>query len=208
MAGSCRAASGCSGITQTHYDVITVSSGAGGGSRADSALNLREPLIPLRLIAASAVIAFGFDRLSKVLIVHWLDLASVGIIEVQPPFLVLKMAWNKGINFGLFSVNDSQWVLVMAAVVISFALIVWGHNKSGWIRPLATGAIVGGALGNAFDRVFYGAVADFLNMSCCGFTNPSSFNVADAFIFFGAVFLIVGGRTASKPAFSNADKYK
>lgn len=169
-------------------------------------MNLREPLMPPLRMAVGAVIAFGFDRLSKVLIVHWLRLASVGIIEVQPPYLFLKMAWNKGINFGLFSVNDSQWVLVLTALGISFALIVWGHNKSGWIRPLAIGAIVGGALGNAFDRVFYGAVADFLNMSCCGITNPSSFNVADAFIFCGAIFLIVGGRTASKPAFSNSDK--
>ena len=84
--------------------------------------------------------------------------------------------------------------------------MIWGCNKSGWLRPLAIGAIVGGALGNAFDRVFYGAVADFLNMSCCGITNPSSFNVADAFIFCGALFLVVGGRTASRPAFTNSDK--
>ena len=84
--------------------------------------------------------------------------------------------------------------------------MIWGYNKSGWLRPLAIGAIVGGALGNAFDRVFYGAVADFLNMSCCGITNPSSFNVADAFIFCGALFLIVGGRTTSRPAFTNSDK--
>jgi signal peptidase II len=82
-------------------------------------------------MAVAAVIAFGLDRLSKILIVHWLGLASVGIIEVQPPYLVLKMAWNKGINFGLFSFNDSQWVLVLIAVVISFALMIWGCNKSG-----------------------------------------------------------------------------
>ena len=162
--------------------------------------------MPLLRMAVAAVIAFGLDRLSKILVVHWLGLASVGIIEVQPPYLVLKMAWNKGINFGLFSVNDSQWVLVLIALVISCALMIWGYNKSGWLRPMAVGAIVGGALGNAFDRVFYGAVADFLNMSCCGITNPSSFNIADAFIFCGALFLIVGGRTTSKPAFTNSDK--
>jgi len=157
-------------------------------------------------MAVAAVIAFGLDRVSKILVVHWLGLSSVGIIEVQPPYLVLKMAWNKGINFGLFRVNDSQWVLMLLALVISCALMIWGYNKSGWIRPLAIGAIVGGALGNAFDRVFYGAVADFLNMSCCGITNPSSFNVADAFIFCGAVLLVVGGRTASGPASTSSDK--
>ena len=162
--------------------------------------------MPLLRMAVAAVIAFGLDRLSKILVVHWLGLASAGIIEVQPPYLVLKMAWNRGIIFGLFSVNDSQWVLVTIALVISCALMIWGCNKSGWLRPLAIGAIVGGALGNAFDRVFYGAVADFLNMSCCGITNPSSFNVADAFIFCGALFLVVGGRSASRPAFTSPDK--
>ena len=45
-----------------------------------------------------------------------------------------------------------------------------------------TGAVVGGALGNAFDRVIYGAVTDFLNMSCCGINNPYSFNIADVLI--------------------------
>jgi signal peptidase II len=49
---------------------------------------------------------------------------------------------------------------------------------------------VGGALGNALDRVLYGAVADFLNMSCCGIRNPYAFNLADVFIFAGAAGLI------------------
>jgi signal peptidase II len=51
--------------------------------------------------------------------------------------------------------------------------------------------VIGGAIGNVFDRLLYGAVADFLNMSCCGFENPYSFNVADISIFIGAVGLIL-----------------
>ncbi|MGR2928750.1 signal peptidase II, partial [Acidithiobacillus ferriphilus] len=58
--------------------------------------------------------------------------------------------------------------------------------------PLATGAVVGGALGNAFDRVIYGAVVDYLNMSCCGINNPYSFNVADVLITCGTVFIAIG----------------
>jgi signal peptidase II len=53
------------------------------------------------------------------------------------------------------------------------------------------GMIVGGALGNALDRVVYGAVADFLNMSCCGIQNPFTFNVADIFIFAGAFAIVI-----------------
>jgi signal peptidase II len=149
-------------------------------------------------MAAAAVIAFGLDRLSKILIVQWFDLASLGRIEVQPPYLVLQMAWNKGINFGLFTTDGSAWVLAVSTLVISSALTVWVRNKRGWIQPLAVGSIVGGGLGNAFDRAIYGAVADYLNMSCCGVRNPFSFNVADVFIFCGVLLLIVGGRKDSQ----------
>jgi signal peptidase II len=62
------------------------------------------------------------------------------------------------------------------------------------VSLIAAGAIVGGALGNALDRAIYGAVADFLNMSCCGIANPYAFNVADIGIFAGAITLALGGR--------------
>jgi signal peptidase II len=51
--------------------------------------------------------------------------------------------------------------------------------------------LIGGALGNVIDRIVYGAVADFLNMSCCGFDNPYAFNVADIAIFAGAFGLVL-----------------
>jgi signal peptidase II len=53
------------------------------------------------------------------------------------------------------------------------------------------GLLIGGALGNAYDRIRYGAVVDFLNMSCCGIQNPYAFNVADIFIFVGAIGLAI-----------------
>lgn len=155
--------------------------------------------MPLPRMAVGALIAFGFDRLSKILIIHWLDLASLGVIEVRPPYLVLKMAWNKGVNFGLLDEPGNWWGLVAVALAVSLVLTIWVRNKRGWIRPLAVGCIVGGALGNAFDRVIYGAAADYLNMSCCGIRNPYSFNAADVFIFGGAIALIVGGRARPSP---------
>ena len=51
--------------------------------------------------------------------------------------------------------------------------------------------VIGGALGNAIDRLLYGAVADFINITCCGFRNPYSFNLADVFIFIGLIGLLV-----------------
>ena len=56
---------------------------------------------------------------------------------------------------------------------------------------VGAGLVVGGAIGNVIDRVLYGAVADFLNMSCCGIVNPFVFNVADIAIFAGAGVLIL-----------------
>jgi signal peptidase II len=56
---------------------------------------------------------------------------------------------------------------------------------------MSLGLIIGGALGNALDRAIFGAVMDFLNMSCCGIRNPYTFNIADIFIFAG-VFGVIG----------------
>jgi signal peptidase II len=146
------------------------------------------------LIAGGAVLAV--DRLSKWWVVEWMDLEHLGRIEVLPPYLNFVMAWNRGINFGLFAEFPEvmRWVLVVVALAISVALIWWvlrrGAREEGKERTstLAWGAgvIIGGALGNAWDRLQYEAVADFLNMSCCGIDNPFAFNIADVAIFAGA----------------------
>ncbi|MEM9477191.1 MAG: signal peptidase II [Pseudomonadota bacterium] len=141
----------------------------------------------------TGVFIFVLDQVTKVIIVHWMNLKSVGAIDVLPPYLNLRMAWNRGINFGLFA-NDGdimRWTLIALALMIS-AWVVWWINREGgnhWAM-ISAGLLVGGALGNVVDRVLYGAVADFLNMSCCGIDNPYAFNVADISIFIGAVGLI------------------
>jgi len=142
-------------------------------------------------MALAALIAFSLDQLSKFAIIHWLDLPSAHTIGVWPPYLNLAMAWNTGVNFGLLSNFDAHWLLVAFSIAASVVLIGWVRNKRGWILPLATGAIVGGALGNAFDRVIYGAVVDFLNMSCCGINNPYSFNIADVLIACGTLLIAI-----------------
>jgi signal peptidase II len=146
-------------------------------------------------IAIASIIAFGLDRLSKIAVVNWLDLPSVHRIAAWPPYLNFVMAWNKGVNFGFLNHFDARWPLVALSIAASLALIAWARNKPGWPLALASGAVVGGALGNAYDRVVYGAVADYINMSCCGFDNPYSFNVADVLIFGGAIVLVLRHET-------------
>ena len=133
------------------------------------------------------------DQVSKVIVVHLLGLISRGTIEVLPPWLVFSMAWNRGVNFGLFAGDSdaARWILIALALAISAWVLVWlSRERPGRWGMISGGLLVGGALGNVVDRVLYGAVADFLNMSCCGIANPYSFNVADIAIFAGAIGLI------------------
>lgn len=139
------------------------------------------------------LITLILDQISKIWVVQWLNLREVGTIEVFPPLLVFRMAWNRGINFGLFAGNDdaSRWILIGLAVVIVLLVFWWVRRESDWKVFVSTGVLIGGALGNVIDRIVYGAVADFLNMSCCGINNPFSFNIADIAIFIGAIGLMI-----------------
>lgn len=146
----------------------------------------------------TALWIFVIDQISKVIVVQWMDLKTIGAIDVLPPVLNFRMAWNTGINFGLFS--TTPWVLIAIALAIVVAVLVWVWREVeiGKWGYISAGLLVGGALGNVIDRIIYGAVADFLNMSCCGIDNPFAFNVADISIFAGAFGLILF--TGNKPA--------
>jgi signal peptidase II len=103
------------------------------------------------------------------------------------------MGWNTGINFGLFSESyfSMRWILVAISLGICLFLLFWSRKLKGNFAPILIGLIIGGAVGNVIDRVRFGAVIDFLNMSCCGINNPYIFNLADIFVFTGLVFLLV-----------------
>ncbi|MEX5727691.1 signal peptidase II [Rhodovulum iodosum] len=148
----------------------------------------------MRALTATALGVFLLDQASKVFVLYGLGLAHRLAIDVVPPFLNLRMAWNRGLNFGLFS-NETdvmRWVFVGVALAVSVWVVLWARSQPGQVAvQLAAGALVGGALGNALDRVVYGAVADFLNMSCCGINNPFAFNIADVGVFAGAIGLVL-----------------
>ena len=85
--------------------------------------------------------------------------------------------------------RGGRWLLIGLTIAISVALIWWVVKRSEPMLAWGAGAVLGGAIGNAWDRVAYGAVADFINNSCCGFQNPFSYNVADVAIFAGAIWI-------------------
>ncbi|MBJ3764125.1 signal peptidase II [Maribius pontilimi] len=147
----------------------------------------------MRSLWITAGVVFALDQLVKWWVVQLMELKTIGSIDVLPPYLNLRMAWNQGINFGLLSGDSdwTRWILIAVALVISAWVVIWMHRERAPRRAMiAGGLLVGGALGNVVDRLIYGAVADFLNMSCCGIDNPYAFNVADIAIFAGALGLI------------------
>lgn len=147
----------------------------------------------MRALVIPAIAMFAIDQASKYGIVWGLDLITLGRIEVMPPYLVFQMGWNEGVNFGLFSgaPDAVRWILVALAVGVCVWVGRWAlRDGSPWVMASA-GLLIGGALGNVIDRLVHGAVADFLNMSCCGIWNPYSFNLADVGVFAGAIGLIL-----------------
>ena len=143
--------------------------------------------------ASYGIIFILIDQISKWFILEQLDLDIIGSYDVYSPFLTLKMGWNTGINFGLFSESyfSMRWILVAISLGICLFLLFWSRKLKGNFAPILIGLIIGGAVGNVIDRVRFVAVIDFLNMSCCGINNPYIFNLADIFVFTGLVFLLV-----------------
>ncbi|MCV2876274.1 signal peptidase II [Rhodobacteraceae bacterium XHP0102] len=154
-----------------------------------------------RLTLIAALFWILVDQASKWTMLLVLDLDRVGQVLVFPPYLNFIMGWNRGINFGLFA--DSPEILRYALIALAVAVSVWmiliGRDSQRTIAAISAGSIAGGALGNAIDRLYHGAVVDFLNMSCCGINNPYTFNIADIGIFAGVFGLLL---------FSNDEKPK
>lgn len=148
----------------------------------------------MRALALAALVTFALDQASKWAVVWQMNLAERLVIEVWPPYLTFRMAWNRGVNFGLFAheAEAVRWALIALALAISAVVLWWIAQPGHGVRArVAAGLLLGGAFGNVIDRVLHGAVADFLNMSCCGIANPFAFNVADAAIFAGAIGLAI-----------------
>lgn len=143
----------------------------------------------------AALLAFAADQASKYAVVHGMELSRRLAIDVFPPLLNFRYGENTGINFGLFEGESDivRWVLIVFSTAVAAAVGLWvrrAHPQSR-IMNICAGLLIGGALGNVLDRLFYGYVLDFLNMSCCGINNPFVFNLADVFIFAGAIGLVV-----------------
>lgn len=135
-------------------------------------------------LAAIAIVLI--DQLSKYWIVHRVNLPARGKIEISGIF-DLTYVQNYGASFGIF--DGMRWPLALLSTVIAAGLLGW---LGGLKRPVAAAGVafvVGGALGNLYDRIAYGYVVDFFDFS--GLMFPWVFNVADMSINVGIAFILL-----------------
>jgi signal peptidase II len=112
---------------------------------------------------------------------------------VLTPWLNLVLTWNHGISFGLFAGAAAPFILMAVSLLVVAALVVWMVRDPRPIAVVSLGLVIGGALGNAIDRLRVGAVADFIDFHVAAWHFPWAFNVADSAISVGVTLILIDG---------------
>ena len=136
------------------------------------------------------IIIFLIDRITKFYILKLAEVENSVDIYITS-FLNLFLIWNKGIAFGLFSMNESviyNIITVIIGLIIFVILLMMRKNEN--IQRYFLALVAGGALGNFYDRIVYMSVPDFIDLHFLGF-HWFVFNVADIFITIGVFCLIL-----------------
>ncbi|MDA9722986.1 signal peptidase II [Candidatus Pelagibacter sp.] len=133
---------------------------------------------------------FLIDRVSKIFILNILE--DTGEVDIYiNSFLNFYLVWNQGIGFGLLSSNEDYFYNLVTVLIVSinFIIIYLLINEKG-IKYYFLLVILGGSLGNLFDRIYFSAVPDFIDINYKGY-HWFIFNVADIFITMGIILLIL-----------------
>ena len=172
-------------------------------------MSLAAPAAPAPYRAAWRTRLVGFACVAAALAAdqgHKLWMLNVYGIEAKAPvrvapFLDLVMAWNPGISYSLFSARTDagRWMLLSATLAATLLLAVWMWRTRLTATAAGLGLVVGGALGNAWDRFAYGAVADFFHFHVGGFS-WYIFNVADVAITLGVLLLLLDSLFQRQPS--------
>lgn len=157
---------------------------------------------PVRLGWFIALITFFLDQGSKLGVMRFFNISARDILSLAPnvdlfpqgmshsllPCFNLTVTWNKGISYGLFQQETAtgRWLLAGLSILAIILLSYWLRSSKRQIITLAFGLIIGGALGNAVDRMAYGAVFDFAHFHLSDFS-WYVFNIADAAIVAGVI---------------------
>ena len=146
---------------------------------------------------------FGVDRLSKMYLIN-LQSSGTDIDFYILPFLNFYLIWNTGIGFGLASMESNVYYHIITTIIafiniVLLYLLFKSKNINGYLLAI----IIGGSLGNLFDRIYYYAVPDFIDLHLGNF-HWFIFNVADIFITIGIIGLLFIELTNKKKASKNA----
>jgi signal peptidase II len=154
-------------------------------------------MITRRLRGAALLLSFvavALDQLSKYLVFSQLagEEPTPRLLWEGCPLFNLVLVWNRGISFGMFSQHPEwmPWILLGLTSLLTAGLCVWLFRTPRFVTLWGIALITGGAIGNIIDRLRFGAVIDFLDFHIYHYHWPA-FNIADAAVFLGVVFLMI-----------------
>ena len=138
----------------------------------------------------TVLVIFILDRITKLYVIYESDKLLNNELFISK-YLNITLIWNNGIAFGFFSLDQGNLYNILTAIIsiITIIILIMIINSKG-IKKYALLIILGGALGNLFDRVIYKAVPDFIDFHIAEF-HWFIFNVADIFITIGVIFMII-----------------
>jgi signal peptidase II len=143
-----------------------------------------------KIVICISILIFFIDRASKQYILKLSDIDNITNLEVTS-FLNLNLIFNKGIAFGVFAVEDSFYynLITIIIIIISLAVLIMALKTNG-AEKYCFSMIFGGAIGNIYDRLYYSAVVDFIDVHINNI-HWFIFNFADTFITIGVILLII-----------------
>ena len=148
-------------------------------------INLKKLLINFTIV----LVIFLIDRLSKIYILQIAELGKTVDIYVTQ-YLNFYLIWNKGIAFGLFSFDESFIYNLITSIILTITIVILVMiTKSIGLKKYSLLLVFGGSSGNLFDRIYYSAVPDFIDIHINDF-HWFVFNAADIFITIGIICLI------------------
>ncbi len=132
---------------------------------------------------------FLLDRLAKIYVIN-LNNKLLGSEIISSKYLNISLIWNEGIAFGLLSFDQENLYNLLTIIIILIIFFIFMMTlKSSGLKKFSLIMILGGALGNVFDRILYKSVPDFIDFHVGEF-HWFIFNVADIFITIGVIFMI------------------
>ena len=136
------------------------------------------------------LVLFGIDRLTKMYLIN-LQSTGTDIDFYVSPFLNFYLVWNTGIGFGLASMESNVYYHILTTIIVFINIgLIFFLVKSKGVYAYLISFVIGGSMGNLFDRIYYYAVPDFIDFHI-GTYHWFVFNVADIFITVGIIGLLI-----------------